>query len=261
MRRFFAVFQGFIGDFMENENNLSPQMTQEEEQQFIEFKRMKKIGEAVGRVAKIECDCLSSYIEKSTLKQLCRESEQIALGGIVVLPLLVKPCVNFLGKDPKVSLVAAISYPHGGDTTAVKAAAVKRAVKDGVDEVEVSAPYALLRDGNYSYFKKECKKLVKAAKGRAVRVVLDGASLSLQELAKSCSAAADGGVHCIRINGATDAEVLTKVKTAVKDKCLIKIDGVENVAGFENAVSLGASLVSCKSSVELARLILAQAQD
>lgn len=235
-------------------------LTKEEEKQFLEFKRMKRVEEAVGKVAKLECDCLYPLADRATLKQLCRDADMRALGGIVVFPAHVKPCVGYLGSDPKCSLIAAISYPYGGDTTDVKVAAVKRAIKDGIDEAEVYAPVSIIRDGNFAYFKRECKKLRKASKGRAVRVVLDTQLLSATELIKACSAAADAGVNVIRLNGATDADMLVRVKHAVKDKCIIKTEGAENAASFENAISLGSSLVSCKCAVELATLLLSQAQ-
>jgi hypothetical protein len=43
-----------------------------------------------------------------------------------------------------------------------------------------------------------------------------------------------------------------------REMCLIKSNG-ENVAGFENALNLGAAKVACKNAVELARLILSEA--
>lgn len=234
-------------------------LTEEEQKQFLEFRRLKKEQEARAKVEKLECDFLSPYSEKAALKQLCKDADRLGMGGIVVLPAMVKPCVAFLGRDPKCGIVAAISYPHGGDLTEVKAAAVKRAVKDGADEVEVCAPAAFIRDGNIAYFKRECKKLKRAAKTRALRVVLDSAALTEQEIVRAAACAAECGVDALRISGFAPTELIRKVKATVKDKLSIKLDCGENCADYEQAVALGATTVSCKTAVELATLMLYEA--
>lgn len=233
--------------------------TPDDEAAFKEFKRMKREEEARANVAKIECDCLSPYSDKAVLRETCRNAEGLALGAVVALPAYVKPCVAFLGRDPKCSLIAAISYPHGMDTTEIKVAAVKRAVKDGVDEVEVYAPVQLIKDGNHAYFKRECKKLKKAAKNRSVRAVFECSLLDAAALIKACAVAADAGIHCVRLNGA-DGEIVSKVKQAVRGKCLIKADCANSLASFANFCVMGADYVNSKSACELASLIKSQSE-
>ncbi len=235
------------------------QVTTDEETQYREFVRVKRIDEAKANVLKIECDCLSPYTDKTSLKETCKTANSLELGAIVVFPNYVKACVGYLGKDPKVSLIAAVSYPFGEETTEIKAAAVKRAVRDGVDEVEVSAPTALLRDNNLAYFKKECKKIKKAAKTCAVRVALDCAILSEKELIKSACVAAEAGINCLRLNNA-DGDTVAKVKSAVKGRCLLKAEKADGAAAFATLCTMGADTVACNSALNLAQYILKQAE-
>ncbi|MCM1438369.1 MAG: hypothetical protein NC131_04050 [Roseburia sp.] len=230
-----------------------------EEEQYREFKRIKRMDEARASVTKIECDCLTPFVDKTVIKETCKTADSLGLGAVVVFPNYVKACVGYLGKDPKVSLIAAVSYPYGEETIEVKTAAVKRAVKDGVDEVEVCAPTAFLRDGNLSYFKKECKKIKKAAKNCAVRVILDCAILSEKELLKAACVAADAGVNCLRLNNA-DGETLSSVKSAVKGKCLLKAEKAEGATAFATLCTRGADTVSCTRALDLAQYILKQAE-
>lgn len=240
------------------QENLNPAMT--EQQQFIEFKRLNRMKEAKASVLKIECDCLSAECDKVFLKDICRRANSLELGAIVVYPAFVKPCVSFLGGDPKVSLVASVSCPHGADTTEIKVAAVKRAVKDGVDEVEVFAPVTLIKDGNWQYFKRECKKLKKAAKIRALRIVFDCKLLTEKELTKACNVAADVGVNCLRLSGA-DGDLITTVKTALKGKCLIKADGAGDLSTFLTYCNAGADTVGCTRAFDMASYMLKSAEE
>lgn len=234
-------------------------MSAEELAQFEQFKKIKILEQTRARIAKVECDCLSPTASRAQLKTLCRDAERLGLGGIVVLPSSVRPCVAYLGDDPSCSLIAPVSYPHGGDTTESKVAATRRAVKDGVDEVEVYAPFAAVKEGNLVYFKRECKKLKKAARPRALRIVLDCNYLDEREIVRACNCAADCGVNVIRIINAGGLSTITSAKSAVRDKCLIKADG-NNLAEMEEAEALGATLINCSAAVEVCSHLLNEVQ-
>lgn len=230
-----------------------------EDAQFREFKRAKKIEETKASLLKIESDCLSPFVDKTVIREACKSASAAGIGAIVVFPSFVKACVSFLGKDPQVSLIAAVCYPYGGEVTEIKTAAVKRAVRDGVDEVEVCAPTAFIKDGNWAYLKKECKKLKKAAKSYALRIVFDCSLIGEKELLKACSIAAEAGVNCLRLNNA-DGELISKVKAALKGKSQIKADKCESAMAFANLILMGADTVSCTSAVELASYLIKEAE-
>ncbi|MDE7452811.1 MAG: hypothetical protein K2N22_00195, partial [Clostridia bacterium] len=216
---------------------------EQEKLRYAEFKRKMNLEAAHGQVAKLEYNLTDATTDKATLRHACKEAERLKIGAVCVLPANVKPCVSFLGKDPQVSLIACISFPHGGDSTKVKVAAVKQAVKDGVDEAEVTAPIAYIKDGNWGYVKREFKKLKKAGKVRNVRINVESTLLTPQELAKVCSLASDCGITALRshsgyFGGSFDGEVISRMKAAVKDKCTIKADGVNNISDMDIAVDM-----------------------
>lgn len=231
-----------------------------DEKDFIEYKRMKREEEARANILKIECDCLSPNADKQQLKELCKSANAISLGAVVVFPAYVKACVSFLGSDPKTSLIAEISYPHGLEVTEIKVAAIKRAIKDGVDEVEVCAPVQLIRDGNIAYFKRECKKIRKAAKNVPLRLVLDCEVLRGKELSKVCAIAAEAGIPCLRLNGA-DGETVSDIKQALRGKCLIKADGAESFSAFANFSVMGADYIASRNALSLASLVEKQSKE
>lgn len=239
---------------MQDENNV---VSPADDPQYAEFKRRQRMQEAKASISKIECDCLSPFTDKAVLRETCKNANALALGAMVVFPAYVKSCVSFLGSDPQVSLIASVGYPYGAEVTEVKVNAVKRAVRDGVDEVEVCAPTAFLRDGNYSYFKKECKKLKRASKLRALRITFNCSYLDEKELIKACQVAADAGANCVRLTETT-GEIVKKVKDALKGKCLIKADRADNPTTFAAFCVMGADYVTCTSACEVASFLLSQ---
>ena len=46
------------------------------------------------------------------------------------------------------------------------------------------------------------------------------------------------------------------MKSAVKDRCTIKADGVSNLTEMQSAVDMGAGIIGSKNALDLAELIL-----
>lgn len=232
------------------------EMTDGDKQRFEEFKRRINKEAAAAQAGKLEYNLTDASLDKAVLRRACQDAESSGLGAVCVLPCNVKHCVSFLGRDPKASLIACISYPHGGDATKIKVAAVKQAVKDGVDEAEVSAPLSALKDGNWSYVKKQFKKVRSAGKNRNVRISVESQYLTERELLKLVTVAADCGITSVRVSSVTfQPEIIAKVKTAVKDKCTVKADGASTLADMQTAVDMGAGIVGSKCAPDIARLI------
>ena len=240
------------------------EMNESELQQFNEYKRKLNLQAAEAQVSKIEYDLLDTTTSKAILKKSCGEANALKLGAICVLPNAVRMCARLLGPDPQTSLIACISYPHGGDTTKIKVKAVKEAIKDGVDEVEVTAPIASIKDGDWGHVKREFKKLKKATKKSALRINIECNLLLPAELTKVCNIAADCGVTSIRtssgVYGHARSEIITAIKNVVRDKCTIKADGASTLADSETALSMGAGIVGSKNAADIARLILRAAE-
>lgn len=236
-------------------------VTESELQQFNEYKRKLSLQAAEAQVSKIEYNLLDATVSKAALKKACQEANALKLGAICVLPNAVRLCAHLLGQNPQTSLIACISYPHGGDITKIKVKSVKEAIKDGVDEVEVTAPIACVKEGDWGYVKREFKDLKKATKKSALRINIECNLLTPAELTKLCSVAADCGITSIRTSSdyygsGFKADVITAIKNTVKDKCTIKADGVSTLGDVETALTMGAGIVGSKNAADLARLVI-----
>lgn len=232
----------------------SEQMNETERQQFTEFKRRLNLQAAQAQVSNIEYNLTDASAERAVLRKVCQEANELKLGAICVLPDMVRTCKIFLGKDSKTSVIACISYPHGGDTTKIKAAAIKSAVKDGADEVEVTVAIAFVKEKNWSYIKREFKKFKKAAKKCAVRINIESNLLVPEEVDKICVIATDCGITSLKTS--YEADCIMRIHNAVKDRCTIKADGITNVTDMVTAVGMGAGIIGSRNASDLARLVL-----
>ncbi len=238
-----------------------------EAQLFEDFKRKINLQAAYAQIKKIEYNLSDITTGLAVLKSACTDATNLQLGGVCVAPSFVKPCSVFLGASSKrkSSLIACISYPNGGDTTDIKVKAVKRAIKDGADEVEVTAPIAQIRDGNFQYVKRELKKLRRAAKNRSLRISAECSLLTKHDVMRLSIIAAECHVNSVKTSsvgyGGEEGKTIADVRSAVKDKCTIKVEGVSSVTELSAAVDMGAGVVGSKNAPSVARYILAAAKN
>ena len=236
------------------------QYTESERALYAEFKRKINLQAAKAQIRKIEYNLADVTTGLSALKAACSDANNLQLGGVCVAPSFVKSCSGYLGATAKrkSSLIACISYPNGGDTTDIKVKAAKRAIKDGADEVEVTAPIAQIRDGNYQYVKREFKKLRSATKNKALRISAECDLLTKNEIMRLCSLAADCKITSVKTSS---GEMVAEIRNALKDRCTIKAEGIAGVSELSNAVDMGAQVVGCKNAPAVARYILAAADN
>ncbi len=232
---------------------------------YSEFKKKINAEAARAQIKKLEYDLAEVTAGNAMLKNACAEANNLGLGGVCVLPAQVKACSAVLPDESECALIACISYPHGGDATSIKVKAVKRAIRDGADEVEVTAPISQIRDGNFGYVKREFKKLRSACKKRSLRIDVGCSVLSRQEVERVSVIAADCGVNSIRAAGIGSvkscSEAVTAVKNAVKDRCTVKAEGVATVLEMSSAIDIGATVIGSKNAAAVARAILSASQN
>lgn len=238
----------------------------EEQALFEDFKRKINMQAAQAQVKKLEYNLSDVTSGLAAVKAACNDASTLQLGGVCVAPSFVKSCATFLGSSQKrkSSLIACISYPNGGDTTEIKVKAVKQALKDGADEVEVTAPIAQVRDGNFQYVRRELKKLRKAVKNRSLRISAECSLLSKHDVVRLCLIAADCHVNSVKTTSdgwGEDGKTIAEIRSAVKDKCTIKAEGVSSVTELSAAIDMGAVVVGSKNAPAVARYILAAAKN
>jgi deoxyribose-phosphate aldolase len=270
MEEFMAIFKSKSLQVIEKDKHEDGpselvEHTVREEREFDDFRHLRRLEGAKALISKIELDMAYVSVDKDGLKTACRECNNQGLGAICVLPCFIKACVGFLGNDPQASLVGVISYPAGADVTEVKVHALKCAVADGIDEAEIAAPMAYIKDNNWGYVKKEFKKLKKAARGRAIRIMVEASFLSPSELVKTCTLASDIGINGVVLStygtqSSVTFDMVKKVHAALKDKCFIKVNGVKSRDDMSRYIDAGAQIVCSRDGLSLAKLVMAAAE-
>ena len=94
----------------------------------------------------IEHSVLRPDTTQKTIRRICQEAKQYGFAAVAITPTHVKYAASLL-KGSGIMVDAAIGFPLGTSTTAVKMAETADAIQNGADEVDMVINIGALKDG------------------------------------------------------------------------------------------------------------------
>lgn len=169
--------------------------------------------------------------------QMCRE--------MGVFSMCVKPCdvkaARELLKNSGVKVSCVLSFPHGADTSEVKAFQAKNAVESGVDEIDMVMNIGQFLSGNYDYVVNDIKGVVNVAhqNGVLVKVIQESGLLTLEQVAIACELSYKAGADFVKTStgfsaGSATPQIIEVMLKTVGDKMQVKPSG--GIRDWETAV-------------------------
>lgn len=193
------------------------------------------------------------------IKILCDKVKQYGFHTAFVNSYWVSLAKKILGETGKVGTV--VSFPLGQDTTQAKIAASLDAVKNGADELDISANVGLLKSKNLSAYQEELSQIVTAVKKvkptTIVKFIIETGLLTGEEIKKACQLVLNSRADFVKTcsgfgpRGAR-LEDVKLIKEAVGDKIKIKVAG--GIKTYDQAVafiSAGVNRIGTSKAVEI----------
>lgn len=153
-----------------------------------------------------------------------------------VFSMCVKPCdikaAKELLKKSDVKVSCVLSFPHGADSTPVKAFQAKQAIEDGTDEIDMVMNIGKFLSGDWEYVVDDIKAVVNIAHqhGVLVKVIQESGYLTLEQVAKACELSYDAGADFVKTStgfgpGKATPEIVDVMIKTVGDRMLVKPSG------------------------------------
>lgn len=132
---------------------------------------------------------IAGYIEHTNLQavataadiaSLCNEAKQYGFFGVCVHPSYItyaKQCLQ----HTDIRITTVVGFPLGATGAAVKAAETAYAIACGADEVDMTVAIGRVKMGDWDYVADDMRRVVIAAEGRPVKVILETAYLTEKE--------------------------------------------------------------------------------
>ena len=205
----------------------------------------------------IDHTLLTSEATRADIEKLCAEGLEHGFAAVCVHGSWVDVCVKLLaGSRVKVASVA--GFPHGAMTSITKAKQTELLVGLGADEIDMVAPIGRIIDGEWDYVQDDITRVVKAADGRVVKVILETAILSSTRIVQASAIAMEAGAHFVKTStgfhpagGATE-EAVALMHAAVGDRMGVKAaGGIRDRETALRMVAAGATRIGTSNGVAL----------
>lgn len=204
----------------------------------------------------IDHTLLKPEASENDIRQLCREAIENGFFSVCINASYVKLAAREL-QGTAVKICVVVGFPLGVTTTAVKTYEAAEAVENGADEVDMVIHIGQLKSGNEQYVFDDIAGVVRAAKGKTVKVIIETSLLSQEEKKKACLIARKAGAAFVKTStgfgpgGATVADIELMRETVGGEMGIKASGGVSSAETARDMIKAGANRIGTSSGIAI----------
>jgi deoxyribose-phosphate aldolase len=192
------------------------------------------------------------------IEKLCDEARRYSFALVAINPAEVTACVRLLA-DSSVRVGAAIGFPLGQSTSAVKAFEARDAIQNGAGEIDMVINLRALQSGDTSLLRKEITDMVQACRPAGVicKVILETCYLTDPQKRLVCQVALEEGADFVKTStgfgpaGAT-VEDVHLMRDVVGPQMGVKASGgIRSLSAALELIEAGATRIGTSVSVAI----------
>lgn len=167
---------------------------------------------------------LKSETTEAECLEFLRDAEQLGVRRICISP-------TFLGLVSPLERVTVVGFPSGAHTAEAKAFEALQARNAGATEFDVVANVGNIHSANYAALVAELSAVREVTSGLVLKVILETASLSDQEIRSSCLVARDVGCDFVKTStgfhpaGGASLHAVALMRKTVGEELGVKASG------------------------------------
>lgn len=204
--------------------------------------------------AMIDHTLLKPQAEPSQIRRLCEEAITWGFASVCVNPCYVNLCAGLLADSP-VRVCTVIGFPLGAAATAVKAFETEDAVRNGADEIDMVINIGMIKAGDRAYVENDIRRVVEAADGRLVKVIIEACLLTDEEKVLACQASKAAGADFVKTStgfstgGAVPRDVALMRRTVGPDMGVKAAGGIHSAAEAIACLEAGANRLGVSAGI------------
>jgi deoxyribose-phosphate aldolase len=209
----------------------------------------------------IDHTMLSPDATSEDLTRLCDEAVRYRFTAVCVNGSWVPFCSDRLAGSG-VKVAAVVGFPLGAATSRAKALEAGELVHLGASELDMVAALGRIHEGDWDYVVDDVRAVVSASQGRAVKVILETATLKPAQIVKASVVCMEAGAQYVKTStgfhqaGGATVEAVALMREAVGEKSGVKAaGGIRHCETALRMIAAGATRIGTSSGVELAECI------
>ena len=199
---------------------------------------------------------LSQTASKSDIENLCEEAVDNNFASVCVNPVFVPLASEILNsKNPKVCTV--VGFPLGADSPEMKFAESRYLTYQGAEELDMVINISALKEGDTRFIQSEIEKVVDAADGNCVKVIIETCLLTDEEKKIGSELAVNAGADFIKTStgfsflGATEEDIKLIRKTVGSDMGIKASGGIKTLTDLKILVKAGANRIGTSNAISI----------
>ena len=164
-------------------------------------------------------------------------------------------CSVLKDETPKVGTV--IGFPLGADSAEMKYAEARYLIHQGAEELDMVVNIGALKQGETNILSKEIGRVVDAADGHCVKVIIETCLLTKGEKILASTIAKDQGADFVKTStgfstgGATTDDIRLIRETVGKEMSIKASGGIRTFLDIEAMVEAGANRIGTSNGVQI----------
>lgn len=220
-----------------------------------------------GLDAPIPAPELARFIDHTLLKpnatvaeitKLCEEARQYQFASVCVNPAHVALAAKLLQGTP-VKVCTVVGFPLGATSTFTKVMETRDAIANGATEIDMVINVGALKSKDYELVKNDIARVVEAANGLCVKVILETSLLTDEEKIKACELAKLAGADFVKTStgfstGGATAEDVALMRRVVGPSMGVKASGgIRDAQTAQKMIAAGATRIGASASVSIVK--------
>jgi len=208
---------------------------------------------------------VASYIDHTLLKpaatvreldELCSQAVRFGFYGVCVNPSMIS-LTSWKLKAESIVPISVVGFPLGATFPEAKAYETAAVVERGAREIDMVLNLGAFKSGDEALVSKDIAAVVAAADGFPVKVILETALLSDDEIVRACNISVDAGAKFVKTStgfgpgGATVDAVRLMRKTVGPDVGVKASGGISTYDDVLSMIEAGASRIGASASVSI----------
>ncbi len=192
------------------------------------------------------------------IKNHCAEASQFGFFSVCVQPSWVSLCSNLLKNSP-VKICTVIGFPSGANSPGVKAYETAEAIRNGADEIDMVLNIGALKSSDFDGVKNDIKAVLESCSGRPLKVILETALLSREEIIIACRICKEAGVQFVKTStgfskGGATIEHIRLMRHVVGPELGVKASGGVRDSKFaKELIEAGATRIGASASIAIVK--------
>jgi deoxyribose-phosphate aldolase len=206
--------------------------------------------------ALIDHTLLKADTTRPQIEILCAEAREYGFFSVCVNPYWIVDSKKLLQGSP-IKVCTVVGFPLGATLPQSKTHATVDALRAGADEIDMVMNIGAAKEGHWNFIEHEVHEVVSAARGHVVKVILETALLTPEEITAASRAVQKGGATFVKTStgfssGGATVEAVQQIREAVGPGLGIKASGgIKDRAFAEALVAAGATRLGTSSGVAI----------